>query len=69
MVETLKEKKIRRKARDLNTYSSFPDVLRFDNNSSVSINSSGGESLASAGPPDEGVVQLESATSVLNMRD
>ncbi|KAG4291641.1 hypothetical protein FPRO06_13862 [Fusarium proliferatum] len=39
VIETLKEKKTGRKARDSNTYSSFPDVLRKDDNSSVSINS------------------------------
>ncbi|KAL6912551.1 hypothetical protein FSST1_010311 [Fusarium sambucinum] len=69
VVETLKEKKVRRKARDSNTYSSFPDTLRFNNNSSTSINSSGGESIASTGPPDEDTVQLESATGALNLGD
>ncbi|KAG8354244.1 hypothetical protein FVEN_g7674 [Fusarium venenatum] len=69
VVETLKEKKIRRKARDSNTYSSFPEALRLNNNSSVSINSSNGDSTVSTGPPDEGAVQLESATGVLNLGD
>ncbi|KAF4953250.1 hypothetical protein FGADI_6116 [Fusarium gaditjirri] len=39
VVETLKEKKIRRKTRDSNTYSSFPEVLRISNDSSESVDS------------------------------
>ncbi|KAI3574048.1 hypothetical protein IWW34DRAFT_872589 [Fusarium oxysporum f. sp. albedinis] len=69
VVETLKEKKIRRKARDSNTYSSFPDILRMNDNSSVSIDSPNRESTASTDKQDESVVQLEGATGAMNLGD
>jgi hypothetical protein len=69
VVETLKEKKIRRKARDSNTYSSFPEILRNNDDSSVSIDSSGRESAASTVTEDEGMVQLGGGTSAIDLED
>ncbi|RBA15846.1 hypothetical protein FPRO05_12067 [Fusarium proliferatum] len=69
VIETLKEKKTGRKARDSNTYSSFPDILRKDDNSSVSIDSPGRDSTASTDKQDESTVPLEDATGAMNLGD
>ncbi|KAG4257555.1 hypothetical protein FPRO03_13861 [Fusarium proliferatum] len=69
VIETLKEKKPGRKARDSNTYSSFPDILRKDDNSSVSINSPDRDSTASTDKQDESTVPLEDATGTMNLGD
>ncbi|SCV61370.1 uncharacterized protein FFFS_15939 [Fusarium fujikuroi] len=69
VIETLKEKKTGRKARDSNTYSSFPDILRKDDNSSVSINSPDRDSTASTDKQDESTVPLEDATGTMNLGD
>ncbi|KAI1025261.1 hypothetical protein LB504_009987 [Fusarium proliferatum] len=69
VIETLKEKKIGRKARDSNTYSSFPDVLQKDDNSSVSIDSHVRDSTVSTDKQDESTVPLEDATGAMNLGD
>lgn len=69
VIETLREKKTGRKARDSNTYSSFPDILRKDDNSSVSIDSPDRDSTASTDKQDENTVPLEDATGAMNLGD
>lgn len=69
VIKTLKEKKVGRKARDSNTYSSFPDVLRVDDNGSVSIDSPDRDSTVSTDKQDERTVPLDDATGAMNLGD
>lgn len=69
VVERLKDKMVKRKARDSNTYSSFPEVLRMNDDNSAPIDSSDRESTASTDSQDERVQQLESATDAIDIGD
>ncbi|RGP64194.1 hypothetical protein FSPOR_8012 [Fusarium sporotrichioides] len=67
VVETLKEKRIRRKARDSDTYSSFPEILRVHDDSSVALEYPDRKSTASTDSQGESVVQLERATGAMTL--
>ncbi|KAM0290511.1 hypothetical protein ACHAO9_004868 [Fusarium lateritium] len=69
VVETIREKRIKRKARDSNTYSSVPEILRINESSTDSIEDSGQESNASTVPDDGDVESLERSTSAMSLRD
>jgi hypothetical protein len=69
VVETLREKRIKRKARDSNTYSSVPEILRINETSTASMEYSGQESNASTVPDDGSMELLERSTSAISLGD
>ncbi|KAM0344939.1 hypothetical protein ACHAPU_007073 [Fusarium lateritium] len=70
VVRTLREKRIRWKARDSNTNSSVPEFLRINGDASASIEDSDRESISSTIPEeDESMVALEHATSGMELKD
>jgi hypothetical protein len=69
VVETLREKRIKRKTRDSNTYSSVPEILRINETSTASTEDSGQESNASTVPDDESMELLERSTSAITLED
>ncbi|KAM0242151.1 hypothetical protein ACHAP5_007388 [Fusarium lateritium] len=69
VLETIREKRIKRKARDSNTYSSVPEILRIKESSTDSMEDSGQESNASTIPDDGGIESLDRSTSAMSLRD
>ncbi|KIL88665.1 hypothetical protein FAVG1_07912 [Fusarium avenaceum] len=67
VMETLREKRIKSKARDSNTYSSVPEILRINDTSIASEEDSGQESNASTVPDDESMESLERSTSAVSL--
>lgn len=69
LLEALREKRIKSKARDSNTYSSVPEILRINDTSTASEEDSGQESNASTVPDDESMESLERSTSAVSLGD
>ncbi|KAH7184568.1 uncharacterized protein B0J16DRAFT_267046 [Fusarium flagelliforme] len=66
VIKTLKEKKLRRKAKDSNTYSSFPEGLRMKDHTPGSTDSDDPESPDSTGSQDTSAGELEAVTSPID---
>ncbi|RFN42553.1 hypothetical protein FIE12Z_12791 [Fusarium flagelliforme] len=66
VIKTLKEKKLRRKAKDSNTYSSFPEGLRMKDHTPGSTGSDDPESPDSTGSQDISAGELEAVTSPID---
>ncbi|KAJ4112119.1 hypothetical protein NW768_011698 [Fusarium equiseti] len=66
VIKTLKEKKLRRKEKDSNTYSSFPEGLRMAGHTPGSTDSDDSEPPDSTGSQDASAGELESVTSPID---
>ncbi|KAG5662036.1 hypothetical protein KAF25_004275 [Fusarium avenaceum] len=67
VMEALREKRIKSKARDSNTHSSVPEILRINDTSIASEEDSGQESNASTVSDDESMESLERSTSAVSL--